>query len=233
MSRQPIAKDRQRLSFGDDDSQTTVLHIDMDAFYASVELIERPELIGKPVIIGGQGGRGVVLSATYEARAFGVHAAMPMGQAKRLAPHAVVISPSHDRYAEVSAGVMEIFRTITPEVEPLSLDEAFLDVSGAVRRLGRPTDIAKMIRKRVHDEQRITCSVGVAANKFTAKLASTAIKPDGLLLVPPDRAIDFIHPLPVSALWGVGRALKNSCCVWVFALSANLRTHRSKLCVAH
>lgn len=204
MSRQPIERDRERLRFGTDDSQTPILHIDMDAFYASVELIERPELRGKPVIIGGQGGRGVVLSATYEARAFGVHAAMPMGTARRLAPQAIIISPSHHKYAEVSKGVMEIFRDITPEVEPLSLDEAFLDVSGAIRRLGSPLEIAALIRQRVEAEQSITCSVGVAANKFIAKLASTAIKPDGLLLVPPDRIIDFLHPLPVSALWGVG-----------------------------
>jgi len=204
MSRQPIEKDRARLTFGTDDSATPILHIDMDAFYASVELIERPELRGKPVIIGGQGGRGVVLSATYEARAFGVHAAMPMGTARRLAPQAIIISPSHHKYAEVSKGVMEIFRDITPEVEPLSLDEAFLDVSGAIRRLGSPLHIATLIRERVFAEQQITCSVGVAANKFVAKLASTAIKPDGLLLVPPDRIIDFLHPLPVSALWGVG-----------------------------
>ncbi|MEY4323163.1 MAG: hypothetical protein RL410_944 [Actinomycetota bacterium] len=204
MSRKPIEKDRSRLSFGDDDSQTPILHIDMDAFYASVELIERPDLIGKQVIIGSTGGRGVVLSATYEARALGVHAAMPMGTAQRLAPHATIISPHHDKYAIVSDGVMEIFRDITPEVEPLSLDEAFLNVSGAVRRLGTPTTIATMIRERVYAEQGITCSVGIASTKFVAKLASTAIKPDGMLLVPPERVIDFLHPLPVSALWGVG-----------------------------
>lgn len=204
MSRKPIERDRSRLSFGTDDSQTSILHIDMDAFYASVELIERPELIGKPVIIGGSGGRGVVLSATYEARAMGVHAAMPMSTAKRLAPSAIVISPSHHKYSEVSEAVMEIFSEITPEVEAISLDEAFLDVSGAKRRLGTPTFIAEHIRARVEEEQKITCSVGIASNKFLAKLASTAIKPNGCLLVPPDRVIDFLHPLPVAALWGVG-----------------------------
>ena len=159
MSRHPIEKDRNRLSFGDDDSATPILHIDMDAFYASVELIERPELIGKPVIIGSTGGRGVVLSATYEARAFGVHAAMPMGTARRLAPQAIIISPNHDKYSTVSEGVMEIFHDITPDVEPLSLDEAFLNVQGAVRRLGSPRVIAELIRQRVHEEQSITCSV--------------------------------------------------------------------------
>lgn len=204
MSRKPVNPARERLDFGDDDSETPILHIDMDAFYASVELISRPELVGKPVIIGGTEGRGVVLSATYEARALGVHAAMPMSTARRLAPNAVVIPPSHRLYSQVSDGVMEIFRDITPAVEPLSLDEAFLDVSGSVRRLGSPLEIARLIRERVRAEQRITCSVGVAANKFLAKLASTYIKPDGLLLVPPERVIDFLHPLPVGALWGVG-----------------------------
>ena len=204
MSRKPIERDRSRLSFGNDDSQTPILHIDMDAFYASVELIDRPELVGKPVIIGGSGGRGVVLSATYEARALGVHAAMPMSAAKRLAPDATVISPNHKRYSDVSDAVMEIFSEITPEVEAISLDEAFLDVSGAKRRLGSPKFIAEHIRARVEEEQKITCSVGIAANKFIAKLASTAIKPDGCLVVPPNRVIDFLHPLPVAALWGVG-----------------------------
>lgn len=204
MSRVPLVSDPGGLQFGEDDSATHIIHVDMDAFYASVELIDRPELRGTPVIIGGMGGRGVVLSATYEARALGVHAAMPMATAQRLAPSAVVIRPRHDRYAEVSAGVMEIFRSITPEVEPLSLDEAFLDVAAAIRRLGRPRDIATMIRQRVWQEQHITCSVGIAANKFLAKLASTAIKPNGLLLVPPQHVIDFLHPLPVNALWGVG-----------------------------
>ncbi|MEY2635121.1 MAG: hypothetical protein RIS75_1061, partial [Actinomycetota bacterium] len=204
MSRQPISDDPRSLAFGDDDSQPHSLHIDMDAFYASVELIERPELIGKPVIIAAMGGRGVVLSATYEARALGVHAAMPTGTARRLAPDAIMISPSHEKYAVASAGVMEIFRDITPLVEPLSLDEAFLDIKGAVRRLGSPLDIGRLIRKRVYEEQRITCSVGIASSKFVAKLASTAIKPNGMLLVPPDRIIDFLHPLKVSALWGVG-----------------------------
>lgn len=195
---------REMVHLGDDDTGCTVLHVDMDAFYASVELIDRPELRGKPVIIGGTSGRGVVLSATYEARAFGVHAAMPVGRAQRLCPHAVFISPSHHRYQEVSDGVMAIFRDVTPEVEPLSLDEAFLDVSGAVRRLGRPRDIAALIRARVEAEQRITCSVGVAPNKFVAKVASTTCKPDGLLVVPVDRVVEFLHPMPVGALWGVG-----------------------------
>jgi DNA polymerase IV len=187
-----------------DDSGCPVLHVDMDAFYASVELRSRPELRGLPVIVGGGGSRGVVLSATYEARRFGVHSAMPMARARRLCPRAVVLPPHYDTYVEVSSGVMEIFRSITPLVEPLALDEAFLDVAGARRRLGRPATIGELIRARVADEQGITCSVGVASTKFVAKLASTRCKPDGLLVVPRDDVVSFLHPLPVSALWGVG-----------------------------
>jgi DNA polymerase-4 len=187
-----------------EDDGCTMLHIDMDAFYAAVELIDRPELKGQPVIVGGGGGRSVVLSATYEARREGVHSAMPMGRARRLCPRAVVIEPDHQRYADVSRGVMEIFRSITPLVEPLSLDEAFLDVSGAVRRIGPPTLIAELIRNRVADEQRITGSVGIAATKFVAKLASSQAKPDGLLVVPRDQTVVFLHRLAVGALWGVG-----------------------------
>ncbi|MBT0771072.1 DNA polymerase IV [Kineosporia sp. J2-2] len=175
----------------------------MDAFFASVELIDRPHLRGTPVIVGG-GGRSVVLSATYEARRAGVHAAMPMGRARRLCPEAVVIQPDHDRYAEVSRGVMEVFRSVTHLVEPLSLDEAFIDVSGAVRRTGTPSRIAALIRDRIADEQRITCSVGIATTKFVAKLASTRIKPDGVLVVPRNDTVAFLHGLPAGALWGVG-----------------------------
>ena len=186
-----------------DDTGCTLLHVDMDAFYASVELIDRPELHGLPVIVGG-GGRSVVLSATYEARRLGIHAAMPMGRARWLCPQAAVIAPDHRRYAEVSHDVMEIFRSVTPLVEPLSLDEAFLDVAGAIRRLGSPATIGQMIRRRVAAELRIPCSVGVAATKFTAKLASGLAKPDGLLVVPRDETVVFLHRLPVGELWGVG-----------------------------
>jgi DNA polymerase-4 len=196
--------ERARQGASGDDTGCSVLHVDMDAFYASVELIDRPHLRGRPVIVGGGGSRGVVLSATYETRAFGVHSAMPMGRARRLCPQGVVVEPDHDRYSEVSRGVMEIFRSVTPAVEPLSLDEAFLDVAGAVRRLGRPAVIAQLIRDRVADEQRITCSVGVATTKFVAKLASGRAKPDGLLVVPGDETVPFLHALPVGALWGVG-----------------------------
>jgi DNA polymerase-4 len=204
MSRSQIRRQSGPTGLGSDDAGCTILHIDMDAFYASVELLTRPELVGTPVIVGGSGSRGVVLSATYEARALGVHSAMPMSRARRIAPNATVIEPQHHRYSEVSTGVMAIFNSVTPLVEPLSLDEAFLDIAGAVRRLGAPSRIGELIRARVHDEQGITCSVGVATTKFVAKLASTRAKPDGLLVVPGDEVIEFLHPLPVAALWGVG-----------------------------
>jgi DNA polymerase IV len=188
-----------------DDSGCHILHVDMDAFYASVELRDRPELAGKPVIVGGTSGRSVVLSATYPARAFGVRSAMPMARAVRLCPQAVIIPPTHGLYGAVSREVMAIFRAITPQVEPLSLDEAFLDVSGALRRLGRsPAGIGELIRAQVA-ELGITCSVGVASSKFIAKMASRSCKPDGLLVVPADGVLDFLHPLPVAALWGVGK----------------------------
>jgi DNA polymerase IV len=187
-----------------DDTGCGVLHVDMDAFFVSVELLEQPALRGRPVIVGGTGGRGVVAAASYEARAFGVHSAMPMTRARRLCPQAVVLPPRHEVYARVSAAVMEIFRSITPLVEPLAMDEAFLDVSGARRLLGRPARIGRLIRERVAEQQGITCSVGVASTKFVAKLASTRCKPDGLLVVPAGGTVDFLHPLPVAALWGVG-----------------------------
>jgi DNA polymerase IV len=187
-----------------DDAGCPVLHVDMDAFYASVSLLRRPELRGTPVIVGGGGTRGVVLSATYEARQYGVHSAMPMMRARRLCPQATVLRPDPDDYSRVSAGVMAVFRSVTPLVEPLSLDEAFLDVRGARRRLGSPRQIGEWIRATVEDEQGVTCSVGVASTKFVAKLASARCKPDGLLVVPAASVVAFLHPLPVGALWGVG-----------------------------
>lgn len=192
------------------DAGCPVLHIDMDAFYASVEVRQRPELAGRPVVVAGgstpAGDRGVVLSASYQARAFGVRSAMPVAHARRLCPHAEFVPPHFAHYAEVSQGVMALFREITPLVEPLSLDEAFLDVGGSVRRLGMsPTGIGEWIRGQVYDAHRVTCSVGVAPSKFLAKLASGLSKPDGLLVVPADGVLQFLHPLPLSALWGVGQ----------------------------
>jgi DNA polymerase-4 len=187
------------------DTGCHILHIDMDAFYASVEIRDRPEIAAHPVIVGHTGGRGVVLSANYIARRFGVRSAMPVSRAQRLCPHAVFVPPRHAMYSAVSREVMAIFRAVTPEVEPLSLDEAFLDVTGAVRRVGTPATIGLLIRGQVRDELGITCSVGIATTKFVAKLASVHCKPDGLLVIPADGVLDFLHPLPVSALWGVGQ----------------------------
>jgi DNA polymerase IV len=187
-----------------DDAGCHILHVDMDAFYASVEIRDQPELAGQLVIVGGTGGRGVVLSASYQARAFGVRSAMPVARARRLCPRAVFVPPRHRVYAAASKEVMAILGAVTPEVEPLALDEAFLDVSGAVRRLGPPAAIAAHIRGQVRQQQGITCSVGVASCKFVAKIASARCKPDGLLVVPRATVLDFLHPLPVAALWGVG-----------------------------
>lgn len=204
MSRKQLTGIGPAPTTGADDSGCPILHVDMDAFFASVELLERPELKGRPVIVGSPAGRGVVLSATYEARAMGVHSAMPMSRARRLCPQATIIPPGHGKYSEVSKGVMEIFHAITPLVEPIASDEAFLDVGGARRRLGPPAKIAGLIRSQVLERYGITCSVGVASSKFVAKLASKQCKPDGLLVVPADQVVAFLHPLPVSALWGVG-----------------------------
>jgi len=180
-----------------------LLHVDMDAFYASVMTRDRPELADVPVIVGG-GERGVVLAANYPARRYGVGSAMPMTRARRSCPQAVVIPPDYDLLGTVSASVREVFGQVTPQVEVISLDEAFLDVSGATRRLGSPVAIAELLRARVYDEQGITCSVGIAASVSVAKLASRRAKPDGVLVIRPDEVTRFLHPLDVGELWGVG-----------------------------
>ncbi len=180
-----------------------ILHVDMDAFYASVMTRDRPDLQGAAVIVGG-GNRGVVLSASYLARRSGIRSGMPMTRARRLCPDATVLAPDYDAFSTVSRSVMETFRQVTPAVEALSMDEAFLGIEGSVRRLGTPGDIAESIRARVTDEQGITCSVGVAATVAVAKLASRKAKPDGVLVVPAAGTTAFLHPLPVEDLWGVG-----------------------------
>ena len=204
MSRRQFAVPERQGEHLPDDEGCSILHVDMDAFYASASLLSRPELKGTPVIIAGGGNRGVVLSATYEARTFGVAAAMPIARARRLCPQATVVAPDYARYERISQAVMAVFASVTPMVEPLSLDEAFLDVSGARRRLGTPRQIAQQIRDTIADEQGITCSAGVASTKFIAKLASGLVKPDGLLVVPEAEVVGFLHQLPVGALWGVG-----------------------------
>jgi len=197
-------RDRVVSPDGADDAGTRILHVDMDAFYAAVEVLDDPSLRGLPLIIGAPDGRSVVSSASYEARRYGVRAAMPVGQAIRLCPTAKIVMPHFDRYQAVSKQVMAVFESITPMVEPLSVDEAFLDVQGVRRLWGSPGKVAQLVRERVHAEVGITCSVGVAATKHVAKMASTLSKPDGLLIVAAADTLDFLAPRSVRAMWGVG-----------------------------
>ena len=184
-----------------------ILHVDMDAFYAAVEQHDRPELRARPVLVGGDPrGRGVVTTASYEARPFGCHSAMAMATAVRLCPLAIVVPPRFERYAEISRHVFAILESFTPLVEPLSIDEAFLDISGSIRLLGSPESIARDVRRQIQATTGLTASVGVAPNKFIAKLASDLQKPDGLVIVRPDDVQAFLDPLPIDRLWGVGKA---------------------------
>ena len=213
MSRAPRSAAARR-SWGEDDSGANILHVDMDAFFASVELLERPELAGRPVIVGGRDGRGVVSAATYEARVYGVSSAMPMARALRLCPRAVVLPVRHDVYSRVSRRVMEILGEVTPVLERVSVDEAFLDVTGARRRMGPPVSIGRWIRRELRSRLGLPASVGIASTKFVAKLASSHAKPDGLLLVPADATQDFLNLLPVGALWGVGARTQEVLARW-------------------
>ncbi len=178
----------------------------MDSFFVEVERLDRPELRGRPVAVGGVGGRGVIASASYEARALGVRSAQPTGMARQLCPDLVVVAPAHNRYADMSGRVFDIFRSVTPLVEGLSLDEAFLDVFGLRRHFDSPVEIGELVRKRLKSELGLPASVGIASTKFVAKLASEAAKPDGLKLIPAESQQEFLSALPVEALWGVGPA---------------------------
>lgn len=181
-----------------------ILHVDLDSFYASVEVLKDPSLAGKPVVVGSAGPRGVVMSASYEARARGLHSAMPSVRARRLCPEAVFVPPDFESYRACSNRFREILLAVTPVVEPIALDEAFLDVSGATLLFGPPAEIGERVRRDVRGELGLAASVGVAATKFVAKLASVRAKPDGLLVVEAADAISFLHPQPIDALWGVG-----------------------------
>ncbi|CAL8897434.1 DNA polymerase IV [Kocuria varians] len=182
-----------------------ILHVDMDMFYVGVELLSAPQHRGRPVIVAGSGPRSVVLSASYEAREFGVHSAMPLMQARARCPSAVVLEPHREAYTHYSRIVMDIFRSVTDRVEQLSVDEAFVDVSGAIRRCGPPVAIARRLRREIQERTGLTASVGVAENKTVAKIASAYCKPDGLLVVAPEHTLAFLAGLPVNKLWGVGR----------------------------
>jgi DNA polymerase-4 len=185
--------------------ERVIAHADMDAFYASVEQLDNPELRGKPVIVGGRSARGVVTSASYEARKFGVRSAMPSAQARKLCPDGLFVPGRMDRYAEVSRAVREVFNAFSPIVEPLSLDEAFLDLTGTERLLGTPLDVGRALKRRITERTGLVVSVGIAPVKMAAKILSDMSKPDGLLLIGPEQLQEFLAPLPVERLWGVGR----------------------------
>ena len=210
-----------------------ILHVDMDAFFAAIEQLDEPSLRGKPVLVGSDGPRGVVAAASYEARAFGCHSAQPMVIATRLCPQRIVVSPRHSRYREVSRQVFAILQSFSPLIEPLSIDEAFLDVTGADRLLGTPQSIAAAIKQRIHDELGLTASVGVAPNKFLAKLASDLEKPDGLTIIEPDSIQEIIGPLPIKKMWGVGPATELKLRSFGIATFGDLQSWPSEILQSH
>ncbi|GAA1842317.1 DNA polymerase IV [Brevibacterium marinum] len=211
MSRKQLARSGGDLSrLGADDTGATMLHLDMDSFFVSVELLSRPELLGRPVIVGGRSGRGVVVSASYEAREFGVHAAMPMARAMNLCPFAEVIPPSHGLYSTFSQTVFDLVAQVTPDFWQVSVDEAYIDVSGAVRRLGSPALITSELRAEIAARTGLRASVGIAGSRVVAKLASTRAKPNGQLLVPLASTQEFLDPMPIEALPGVGEKTREA-----------------------
>ena len=196
-----------------------IIHIDMDCFFAAVEVKDNPDLAGKPVIVGAlPGRRGVVSACSYEAREFGVHSAMPISRAVKKCPHAVFLKPNGRRYVEESEIIMRIFLDFTPLVEPLSLDEAFLDVSGSHRLFGTTVEIGKAIKNHIKNETGLIASVGIAPTKFVAKIASDLGKPDGFVIVNEDEVLDFLRPLDARKIWGVGKA------TWKKLEKLNLKT---------
>ena len=202
----------------------SIIHLDMDAFYPAIEILDNPDLRGKPVIVGGSSKRGVVSSASYEARKFGICSAQPIARALRLCPHGIFLPVRMARYREISNRIFEIFNRFTPLVEPLSIDEAFLDVTGTGRLLGDPVTVAKRIKKTVLDETGLAVSAGVAPSKFIAKIASDMDKPDGLTIVSPDKINDFLDPLPVSRMWGVGKVTLEKLTLFNIKTFYDLRT---------
>lgn len=206
-------------------TERAILHVDMDAFFAAIAVRDDPSLRGKAVLTGGAGPRGVVTTASYEARVFGCHSAMPMAQARRLCPHAVVVKVSGESIREASRGLFTILDDFSPLVQPLSVDEAFLDVTGQRRLMGGPVEIARKLKERVRDELRLTASVGVAFNKFLAKLASDLEKPDGLTVITRENLDEVLLPLPVSKIWGVGPATQRSLERRSIRTVADLRRH--------
>lgn len=203
----------------------SILHVDMDAFFASVEQRDNPALQGKPVLVGGDGPRGVVAAASYEARKFGCHSAQPTVIAKRLCPSAIIVSGRHSDYRAVSKQVFEILERFSPAIQPISIDEAFLDVTGSTKLFGSPTEIAKQIRTLIKHETQLTCSVGVAPNKFLAKLASDMDKPDGFTVIHPDRIQQTLDPLPINKLWGVGQSTERTLNALGIRTVKDLRAH--------
>lgn len=196
-----------RPEWADSSWDSTILHIDMDAFFLSVELLDQPELKGIPAVVGGKSGRSVVTSASYEARTYGIRSAMPIAHALARYPQLAIIEPSRDKYSQASKKIMDVLHDVTPSVEQLSIDEAFIDVSGARRRLGTPAQIAALIKRRVREATGLPSTVGVAVNKSVAKIVSDDSKPDGIGVVPVEQTQQYLAPLPVNVIWGVGPKL--------------------------